>query len=191
MTDGVADDVIVEHCCHAPAAFFGNLSKQSAAPEALFFAGQCRVDDRRAELFLCQQARRFEDKRNARGIVVGARRIAGEIHGVGHAAVDMSGDNDDVIGVAGAALNGEDIFDNDAIRRARTIETLAGAFDREAQFGKFTGCPSACRADAAFGISRRRQGMPRPETDEFFDRSAERFGVRRRRCSNQQHRGEN
>ena len=75
LAQGIADDVVVEHRRHGPAARLGGLGEQGRAPQPLFLGGEDRIDDRRVEALPGQDTRGLEHQRDARRVVVGARRV--------------------------------------------------------------------------------------------------------------------
>ncbi len=176
LTVRVADDIVVQIGLDLPALLLRVIGKYLAAVQALFLAGQNAVDDRRGKPLLRQNARGFDDRRRARTIVVGAGCVAGRVHHIADARVDVTGDEDDAIRIGRAALDRDDIHDLCRLRHALPRDRLGGRLDLQATaavFGKSRKArlhPAPRCADAAlvgFGVG---QGMARAETDQLGDR---------------------
>ena len=71
----------------------------------MLLARQCCEDDRPRELVLRQDARRFEHRSRARSIVVGAGSIRSRVERVRDPAIDVAGDDYDVVRPLGPTLD--------------------------------------------------------------------------------------
>jgi hypothetical protein len=177
---GVADDVVVEDSRDLPAARLGRAGEQLPAPQPLLLARQDGIDDGGGELLAAEQPRRFEDHRHSAGVIVRSRRVAGGVGAVADPAVDMPLDDDDTGWIARPLLDREDILDADPGGRARAGEGVTDGLDGKAAAavaadrGKPSARPAPRRTDAADRVGRRRQRMPRAETDQCRDRRSHR-----------------
>jgi hypothetical protein len=108
----IADDVVVEIGLDPPALRLGIGGDDAAPIETLFLAGIDRENQRRGKGHLRQDARGFDDHRNARPIVIGARGVVGGIQDYGIDGVDVAGDDDDSVGIGGPTLDGHDVLDS-------------------------------------------------------------------------------
>ena len=123
-------------------------------------------------LFSRQYPRGFHYQRYARGIVVSARRVAGRVHDIAYAAIDVPCYDHDMGRIAGAALDTQHILDNDAVGRAGAVEAPAWALDHQPKFGEFRRHPVTCRTDAAFRVGGGRQCVAGAEANQCVDRAA-------------------
>ena len=171
----VADDVVVEIGLDPPVMILGILREDRAAVEALLLAGDRRVDDRRREAIAREHPRRLQHRGGARAVVIGPRRVGGAVHHVSDAAVDMAGDDDDAVGIGGAALDGDHVLHQARRRDARIGDGIRGSDDLEAaaaglaMTAELAFRPVERRADAARRIVAHRQGVARAEGDEPLD----------------------
>ena len=170
----VADNIIVQHRPHMPAARLGRAGKQLAAPQPLLLARQQRIDDRAVEFLPGQHPRRLDHQRRARRIVIGARRIAADVHHIGHATVDMAGDDHHLIGITAPLLDRQHIDHLDAIGRARPGEAIGDRLDAQAAATALADllelglAPGPRRTDPAPGVGRARQRMARAKAHQLF-----------------------
>ena len=179
---GAADDVVVEHRGDLPALFLRMGGEQLAAPQPLFLAREQRIDDRRAVLVLREKARRLEHQRGARPVIVRTRGVAGEIHRIGNAAVDMTLHDHDLVGALAAPLDGDGIADQcgsgdaragDGVAYRQYLKAIAAL---RADALELLQAPIDRRADAALGVGLRGQGVAGAEADKFFDIAFQPFG---------------
>ena len=179
----VADDVVVEVGLDLPAFRSRVLGEDLAAVQALLFARQHGIDERRAELVLGQNPRRFHDRRHARAVVVGAGRIARRIHDVADARIEVAADDDHTAGVAGAALDRDHVDDFGGLRNARAADHLRRRLDLETvaavprEACKTRSHPAPCGADSARLGPRVRQSVAGAEAHERRDRRIQRGRV--------------
>ncbi|CAM5415112.1 hypothetical protein RLIN73S_02445 [Rhodanobacter lindaniclasticus] len=101
----VADDVIVELGLDLPAMRHRVVGQHLAAVQALFLAGQRREHQGGAVVPCRQQSCCLDQSGHAGGVVVGAGCVAGAVHHVADARVQMAGDHDDALRVGAAALD--------------------------------------------------------------------------------------
>ena len=170
-----ADDVVVEIGFHLPALRSGIFRQQLAAIKPLLLAREHGEHQGRREFVLRQNARGFHHRGHARAVIVGARRIGCRVHHIGHAAVEMPGNDDDPVGIRCALLHRQHIHDLGRCLDARSRHHVgrrrhtdaAAAFLRDGFEARFH--PAPRRADAArvgCGVGER---VPRAEADEFVD----------------------
>ena len=183
LAAAVADDVVVEIGLDLPALGPGVIGQDLAAQQALFLARQHGINEGGREPVLGQHARGLDHRGNARGIVIGTGGVTGEVHHVADAAVDMAGDQDHPVGVAGALLDRQDIDHlrrighapaGDDVRRRLDGQAAAAvlADGLEALLG-----PAARGPDApGFGLGLR-QGVTGSEPDQRADRAFQRLGI--------------
>ena len=162
----IADDVVVEDGDDVPALRLGVVGEHLAAVEPLLLARQRGIDDRARELVLRQHPRRLQHRGHARPVVVRARSVGGEIHHVGHAAVDMALDDDHVVGPLGPALDRDHVAHRRRLGDARAGERLAWPHRRQAVAIELRLGPAERRADPPLGIGLRRQRVPRSEAHQ-------------------------
>ena len=109
---------------------------------------------------------------DARAVVVGAGRVGRRVHDVGHPAVDMACDDDDVVGPLGAALDRDHVAHARRRRDARAGEGFGRIDDGQAIAARrrvpleLAAGPFERGADAALGVGLRRQSVPRSEADQ-------------------------
>ena len=147
---GTADDVIVQIGLDAPALGLGVVGQDLAAQQSLFLAGQGGEDQGGVKAVFREDPRGLQHGGHARGVVIGAGGVGGEIHHVGDPAVDVAGDDDDAVGIACAALDGDDV--HHLCRRRH-----AGGGDRVGRrhYGKTAAAVAADRFEFALGPAAR------------------------------------
>jgi len=154
-----------------------------AAQQALLLARQHGIDQRRVELIGRQDSGGLEHGGHARGVVIGAGRVGGEVHHIGDARIEVAGNDDDAVGIARSALDGDDIDDlgrgrhpaaRDRVGRGDDLE--AAAAGRADAFELALG-PAAGGADAArlgLGLGHR---VASAEVDHGLDVGAHALGL--------------
>jgi hypothetical protein len=80
-----ADDVVAEHALNVGAGVLHHLGHVGGAVEALLLTGHRGEDERRLERPGGEDPGELEEDGHAGGVVVGARRVAREVHDVGDA----------------------------------------------------------------------------------------------------------
>ena len=129
---GAADNVIVKHGLDRPALITGIVCQQLSTIEPLLLARKQSIDHAGGIALQRQHPRRFQHQRRAGTVIVGPRRIAGRVHHIGDAAVDMAGDDDHPAGVTGPLLDRQDVHHLSRIGHPTTGDHLRRGFDGQA-----------------------------------------------------------
>jgi hypothetical protein len=177
LAAGIADDVVVEHRLDGEALCLGPVGEDASAEQALLLARKQGVDDGAWIFRTAERPCRFEHQRRARTVIIRARRIAGEVERIGHAAVDMPLHDHDFIRALGAALDGDRVAHQrgrgdpatvglDHLAHRQDFKAIAAAFTDAFEFAER---PIHRRADAAPRIVLRRKRVTRAEADQRFD----------------------
>ena len=181
-----ADDVVGEHALDVHARRLGLSGEEVRAEEVLLLARHGHEDDRGVELALGHDPRELEHRGHARGVVVGARGVTGEVQDVGTARVVVAADHVDAFGRLGlrALQRGDEVGDRHRIgvaRARRLDEGLLLHGHAPARGGRvaleLAEDPVARGADAAIGIGLRGEGMSRAEAGELRDVALDVMGV--------------
>ncbi len=176
----VSDHVVVQHRFDVPALAHRHRRHVAPAEEALLLAGEAGEDERGGEgtRVPAQHPRGLHRARHAARVVIGARRIVGEVVVVRDPAVDVSRHDHVAVRIGRPPQDGEHV-DHLGVRRypaslpsgdhvalERDLEAAAAGVGDDLEPGVN---PAPRRADApglARGLGHR---MPRPEADEGPD----------------------
>ena len=175
----IADDVVVEVGDDVPALSAGVVGEQLAPVQPLLLAREQGIDDRSREFMLRQHPRRLEHRRRARAVVVGAGCIGGGVHHVADPAVDMPGDDHDIVRPLGPALDGDDVGKFGRLGDSLALHRRGRAFDDKAPTARrrvrleLRLAPVERGADAALRITLRGEGVARSEADQRGDIGAQ------------------
>jgi hypothetical protein len=177
--EAAPDDVVREHARDVHVRVRRLIREVRRAEEALLLAVERDELDRGVEGVLRHHARQLEHRRDTRGVVVGARRVAREVEDVRAARVEVTADD---VGPAGG-FGLVTVERRDHVRHVHRVRVPRPGRLREGLLldgqppvrgrgvlRELVVDPVRRGADPAVGVGLRRQSVPRPERGERADR---------------------
>ena len=145
-------------------SFLRLFGQELASEQALFLACKRRIHDRPREAVAAEHARGFQRAGQARGVVIGARRIGRGIHDVADPRIDVAAHDHVAVRVGGAALDGDHA--DDLGRPGDTRFALHGAADVA-----HLQAPAAVREMRSNSACTQRRAAPMPRVFEVVSDS--------------------